>query len=321
VGWLGGTSSLWCSVPRIVSAGEPLDNGSVLTITDVHKRFGDVVALNGAGFAVERGRILGFLGPNGAGKTTMMRVIFDLVHPDGGEVTWNGSPVDAEARLGFGYMPEERGLYPKMKVGSQLVHFARLSGLSHSDARRAVDHWLGVLGIDDRADAKLEELSHGNQQRAQLAAALAPGPELLVLDEPFAGLDPIGVDSLSETLRELSSDGVTIVFSSHQLDLVEDVCQEVAIINEGRVVLDGNLAQIKAQSTRRRLTTDVDGRPWIPDLPDIEVVSNHGQVHCVVPEDAPVADILAAAEAAGRVTRFAFEPPHLTDLFREAVQS
>jgi ABC-2 type transport system ATP-binding protein len=178
-----------------------------------------------------------------------------------------------------------------------------------------------VLGLGGRADAKLEELSHGNQQRAQLAVALAPNPELLVLDEPFAGLDPIGVDSLSEILRELSSAGVTIVFSSHQLDLVEDVCQDVAIINEGRVVLDGNLDEIKARSTRRRLTTDVDGQPWIPDIPGIEVVRNHGQVHCVVPADAPVADILAAAEAAGSVTRFAFEPPYLTDLFREAVQS
>jgi ABC-2 type transport system ATP-binding protein len=297
------------------------DNGSMLKISDVRKRYGDVVALDGAGFSVERGRILGFLGPNGAGKTTMMRVIFDLVRPDTGEVTWNGSSVDAKARLGFGYMPEERGLYPKMKVGSQLVHFARLSGLSRSDASRAVDHWLGVLGLSDRAGAKLEELSHGNQQRAQLAAALTPNPELLVLDEPFAGLDPIGVDSLSAILRGLSSDGVTIVFSSHQLDLVEDVCQEVAIINEGRVVLEGNLGQVKAQSTRRRLTIDVDEQPWIPDIPDIEVVSSHGQEHCVVPADAPIADILAAAEGAGRVTRFAFEPPHLTDLFREAVQS
>ena len=289
-------------------------------MVDVHKQFGDVVALAGAGFSVERGRILGFLGPNGAGKTTMMRVIFDLVHPDEGYVTWNGAPVDAAARLGFGYMPEERGLYPKMKVGGQLIHFARLSGLSRGEATDAVHHWLGVLGLTDRVDAKLEELSHGNQQRAQLAAALAPNPELLVLDEPFAGLDPIGVESFSDTLRELAAGGVTIVFSSHQLDLVEDVCEDVAIIADGRMVLSGNLAEIKTRSTRRRLTIDVDGVPWIPDLPDIEVVENQGQSHSVVSQDAPVAEILAAAEEAGSVSRFAFEPPHLTDLFREAVQ-
>ncbi len=293
----------------------------MLSITGVHKRFGDVVALSGAGFTVERGRILGFLGPNGAGKTTMMRVIFDLVHPDQGKVTWNGSPVDAEARLGFGYMPEERGLYPKMKVGSQLIHFARLSGLSGSEATDAVHHWLGVLGLGDRTDAKLEELSHGNQQRAQLAAALAPNPKLLVLDEPFAGLDPIGVDSLSNTLRELATEGVTIVFSSHQLDLVEDVCQDVAIIADGQIVLDGDLAQIKAESTSRRLSIMVDSSPWVPDLPGVEVVENQGDAHCVVPDDAPVAEILAAAQQHGTVTSFAFEPPHLTDLFREAVRS
>ena len=292
----------------------------MLVIEDVHKRFGDVVALDGATFSVDRGRLFGFLGPNGAGKTTMMRVIFDLVVPDSGVVTWNGEPADAATRLGFGYMPEERGLYPKMKVGSQLTHFARLSGLSQSEAETAVDHWLGVLGLAGRADARLEELSHGNQQRAQLAAALAPGPQLLVLDEPFAGLDPIGVDSLSKILTDLASSGVTIVFSSHQLDLVEDVCQDVAIINQGRIVLAGELNAIKSHSDRRRLTVDVEGRQWVPDLPDVEVVANHGQGHCVVPADAPVAEILAAAEEAGAVTRFAFEPPHLTDLFREAVK-
>jgi ABC-2 type transport system ATP-binding protein len=292
----------------------------MLSISDVYKRFGEVVALDGAGFSVDRGRILGFLGPNGAGKTTMMRVIFDLVVPDSGQVTWNGGPIDAETRLTFGYMPEERGLYPKMKVGSQLTHFARLSGLSQSEAREAVGHWLDALGLGDRADAKLEELSHGNQQRAQLAAALAPNPRLLVLDEPFAGLDPIGVDSLSEILRDLAAGGVTIVFSSHQLDLVEDVCEDVAIINEGRMVLTGRLNSIKSQSKSRRLTVEVDGNPWFPQLPNVDVVSNHDQGHCIVSDDAPVSEILSAAEADGSVTRFAFEPPHLTDLFRQAVK-
>ena len=293
----------------------------MLTMSGIHKQFGDVVALQGASLSVDRGRILGFLGPNGAGKTTMMRVIFGLVRPDQGTVVWDGAPVDASARLNFGYMPEERGLYPKMKVGDQLIHFARLSGLSRTEATAAVHHWLGVLGLGDRLDAKLEELSHGNQQRAQLAAALAPNPELLVLDEPFAGLDPIGVESLSETLRELASEGVTIVFSSHQLDLVEDVCEDVVIIDEGRVVLAGNLAAIKEQSTKRRLTIDVDGKPWVPDLEGVEVVENLGQAHCIVSRDAPVGEFLAAAEDAGSVSRFAFEPPHLTDLFREAVRS
>jgi ABC-2 type transport system ATP-binding protein len=293
----------------------------MLELVNVSKRFGDVVALDGAGFVVESGRILGFLGPNGAGKTTAMRVVFGLVRPESGTVRWNGGPVGPAERLRFGYKPEERGLYPKMKVHDQLVHFSRLSGLSRAEANDAVDHWLGVLGLADRGGGKLDDLSHGNQQRAQLAAALAPNPDLLILDEPFAGLDPIGVESLAETLRELAARGVTIVFSSHQLDLVEDVCQDVAIINEGRVVLSGRLGDIKNHSTKRRLTIDVDGEPWIPEVPGVEVVVGPGPSHCIVDDDAPVADLLAAANAAGTVNRFVFEPPRLTDLFREAVGS
>ena len=291
----------------------------MLQLIDLEKRFGSVVALNGAGFTVDRGRILGFLGPNGAGKTTAMRVVFGLVRPDSGSVRWNGGIVSPADRLRFGYMPEERGLYPKMKVHDQLVHFARLSGLSKSEASAAVDRWLGTLGLSDRGASKLEDLSHGNQQRIQLAAALAPNPELLILDEPFAGLDPIGVESLAGTLRGLASDGVTIVFSSHQLDLVEDVCEDVAIINEGRIVLSGSLDDIKNESSRRRLTIEVDGKPWVPKAAGTTVIDGQGRSHSIVAGDAPIADLLAEANAAGTVNRFMFEPPRLTDLFREAV--
>jgi len=291
----------------------------MLQLIDLEKRFGSVVALNGASFMVDRGRILGFLGPNGAGKTTAMRVVFGLVRPDSGSVRWNGGVVSPADRLRFGYMPEERGLYPKMKVNDQLIHFARLSGLSKSEASAAVDRWLGTLGLSDRGASKLEDLSHGNQQRVQLAAALAPNPELLILDEPFGGLDPIGVESLAGTLRGLASDGVTIVFSSHQLDLVEDVCEDVAIINEGRVVLAGSLDNIKNESSRRRLTIEVDGKPWVPKAAGTTVIDGQGRSHSIVDGDAPIADLLAEANAAGTVNRFMFEPPRLTDLFREAV--
>ena len=293
----------------------------MLELVDVSKRFGDVVALDGAGFVVERGRILGFLGPNGAGKTTAMRAVFGLIRPDTGSVSWNGAPVGAGERLHFGYMPEERGLYPKMKVHDQLVHFSRLSGLSRTEANAAVDRWLGEFGLGERGDAKLDELSHGNQQRVQLAAALAPDPELLILDEPFAGLDPIGVDALTATLRELAAGGVAVLFSSHQLDLVEDVCQDVAIINDGRIVLSGRLDEIKNRSTKRRLKIDVDGESWTPNVPGVKVVDGPGPTHYIIDDDAPVADLLEAANAAGAVNRFVFEPPSLTDLFREAVGS
>lgn len=293
----------------------------MLELVNLCKRFGDVVALDVAGFAVERGRILGFLGPNGAGKTTAMRVVFGLVRPESGSVHWNGGEVGPAERLRFGYMPEERGLYPKMKVRDQLVHFARLSGLTRAEAGDAVDHWLTEFGLADRGASKLEDFSHGNQQRIQLVAALAPNPELLVLDEPFAGLDPIGVASLSGTLKGLASRGVTIVFSSHQLDLVEDVCEDVAIINKGRVVLAGALHEIKNRSSKRRLTVTVDGQPWIPGGSGAAVLDPQGRQHFIVESDAPIADLLAEASAEGTIDRFMFEPPRLTDLFHEAVGS
>jgi ABC-2 type transport system ATP-binding protein len=293
----------------------------VLSVESLAKRYGDIVALDGASFGVSRGRILGFLGPNGAGKTTAMRCVFGLVEPDQGEVRWDDHLVTDGDRLTFGYMPEERGLYPKMRVREQVIHFGRLSGLSRTEAADATDRWLLHLGVFDRGDAKLEDLSHGNQQRVQLATALVHGPVLLVLDEPFAGLDPIGVESLSGTLRELAARGAAIVFSSHQLDLVEDVCQDVAIINRGQVALTGDLDELRARSNRRRLDIVVDGRSWVPEGFGETVVDDNGRPHTAVGRDAPIGEILAAAGAAGVVDRFAFEPPSLTDLFHEAVAS
>ena len=291
----------------------------MLAVRELHKQYGDVVALDGADFVVSPGRILGFLGPNGAGKTTTMRVIFGLVYADSGDVTWAEQTITDAVRRRFGYMPEERGLYPKMEVREQVVHFARLSGMGSQDAVTATNRWLALLGIDDRAKSKVEELSHGNQQRVQLAAALVHDPVLLVLDEPFAGLDPLGVDALSTTLQDLANKGTAIVFSSHQLDLVEDVSQDVAIINRGRVVLSGALDDLKADSTTRRLDIVVNGDRWVPDSGGRVVTDDRGRRHTLVESDAPVGDILAAAGSAGHVDSFSFEPPSLSDLFREAV--
>ncbi len=169
--------------------------------------------------------MFGFVGPNGAGKTTTMRIVLGVLEPDRGEVRWRGKPVDTGMRRRFGYMPEERGLYPKMRVRDQLVHFARLHGMSAAEAVAATDGWLERLGVAERARDRVEELSLGNQQRVQLAAALVHGPELLVLDEPFSGLDPVGVDVLSAVLRDLAGTGVPVIFSSHQLELVERLCE------------------------------------------------------------------------------------------------
>jgi ABC-2 type transport system ATP-binding protein len=292
----------------------------VLEICDLTKRYDDIVALDGVSFTVPPGRIVGFLGPNGAGKTTTMRAIFGLVRPDAGELRWRGRSIGESERGRFGYMPEERGLYPKMKVAEQLTYFAELSGLAGRAAKSAATDWLARLGLGDRGDAHVEELSHGNQQRVQLAAALVHEPELVVLDEPFSGLDPLGVESLAEMLVQIAATGVAVLFSSHQLDLVEDVCQDVVIVDHGRVVLTGEVERLKAASPRRSLEIVVDGAPWVPVLPTGTVTTKQdGRMRALVDASADLGAILASARRAGEVTRFSFEPPSLTDLFLDAV--
>ena len=292
----------------------------MLEIRDLTKRYGDVVALDGASFTVVQGRIVGFLGPNGAGKTTTMRAIFGLVRPDRGEVRWKGNPVGPDERARFGYMPEERGLYPKMKVGDQLTYFAELSGMDGAAARETATGWLQRLGLGDRAEARLEELSHGNQQRVQLAAALVHDPELAVLDEPFSGLDPLGVESMAEMLAQTAATGVAVVFSSHQLDLVEDVCQDVVIIDHGKIVLAGVVEELKAASSHRSLAVTVNGEPYVPVLPSGTVTSKQdGRLRVLVDASVDLEEILASARRAGEVTAFSFEPLSLTDLFLDAV--
>jgi ABC-2 type transport system ATP-binding protein len=294
----------------------------MLEIQGLEKRYGTVVALDGATFTARRGRIVGFLGPNGAGKTTAMRCVFGLVTPDRGEVRWNGKPVDADARLSFGYMPEQRGLYPRMKVGEQLAYFAEQHGLSGKDARAAAIRWLERLGLGDRVTSKTEDLSHGNQQRVQLAAALVHEPELLVLDEPFSGLDPIGIATMTDVLRERAAAGVGVIFSSHQLDLVEDVCEDVVIIDRGRVVSAGSLVELRARSGRHHLDVEVAGSDgaWLDGDGHLQVIERSGdRVKLLVDETMELDALLAQARRAGEVTRFSYEPPRLSELFMEAV--
>ena len=291
----------------------------MLEFHDLSKQFGEVVALDHLSFEVGPGRILGFLGPNGAGKTTAMRCVFGLITPDSGEVTWNGADIDRDSQLRFGYMPEERGLYPKMKVGEQIAYFARLSGMEAKEAMEAAGRWLMRFDLADRSDAKLEELSHGNQQRVQLACALVHNPDVAVLDEPFAGLDPIGMETMTQVLRSLAAGGMTIVFSSHQLDLVADVCRDVVIIDNGRAVLRGEVSELRRLSPIRFLEIDVNGQPWVARVPGVATSSDNGRHRYVLDRTAPIEELLEQARADGEVTRFAFEPPNLTDLFREAV--
>jgi ABC-2 type transport system ATP-binding protein len=217
-------------------------------------------------------------------------------------------------------MPEERGLYPKMKVGDQLTYFAELSGMSAAAAKEATTGWLARLGLGDRSRARLEELSHGNQQRAQLAAALVHHPELAVLDEPFSGLDPLGVEAMAELLTQTAATGVAVLFSSHQLDLVEDVCQDVVIVDHGRIVLAGVVEELKAASPYRSLDIRVDGHRWAPVVASGTVTSKQdGQEQVLVDASVDLEQILASARRVGEVTAFSFEPPSLADLFLEAV--
>ena len=308
------------TVTSTAASSEAAGREVSLELIGLSRRFGSVVALDGLTFSVPPGEVFGFLGPNGAGKTTTMRAIFGVVALEAGQVRWQGQPVTEEARHRFGYMPEERGLYPKMKVGAQLTYLAELSGMSRAAATASAAGWLDRLGLGDRADAKLEELSHGNQQRVQLAAAIVHDPELAVLDEPFSGLDPVGVGSLAEMLMETAAAGMAVVFSSHQLDLVEDVCQDVVIIDHGHVVQAGIVEELKAASPYRSLEVSVNGQPWLPTLPSGTVMSKRdGRTRVLVDTSVDLDEILADARRAGEVTSFSFEPPTLTDLFLEAV--
>ncbi|WP_116449726.1 ABC transporter ATP-binding protein [Blastococcus litoris] len=294
----------------------------MLEFDGLHKSFGDIRVLDGVGFTVAPGSMFGFCGSNGAGKTTTMRIAMGLVRPDAGEVRWRGQPMDQALRRRVGYMPEERGLYPKMKVGEQVAYFARLHGLDGAAATRASDEWVERLGLAARRGDAVEKLSLGNQQRVQLAAALVSRPEVLILDEPFSGLDPIGVDSLAEALLSQAREGVPVVFSSHQLDLVERLCDSVGILARGRMVATGTVEELRRRESGRllRVTAPDAGPDWAAGLPGVRVVSERaGDTVLELADGGDDQAVLAAALRTGRVTHFAWQQPTLVELFREAV--
>jgi ABC-2 type transport system ATP-binding protein len=296
----------------------------MLELRGLTRRYGDLVALDDLSFAVAEGQMFGFVGPNGAGKTTAMRIVLGVLEPDAGEVRWRGRPVDVETRRRMGYMPEERGLYPKMKVHDQLQYFASLHGLSPKVAGDSASYWIERLGVAERAVDRVEQLSLGNQQRVQLAAALVHDPEVLVLAEPFSGLDPVGVDVLAEVLAERAREGIPVIFSSHQLELVERLCEAVAIINRGRLVATGAVAELRSSGRDHRYQVEVAGATgdWAGGLPGTTVIERrNGRVVLAVERDGDEQRVLDAARAAGRVTHFSAVEPTLADLFRQAVQA
>jgi len=298
-----------------------------LQIDHVTKRFGAVQALTDVGLTVEPGELVGFLGPNGAGKTTAMRVVMGLVASDAGSVRWDGSAVTPAVRRSFGYMPAERGMYPKMHVRDQLIYFARIAGSTSADARASADRWMDRLGIAQRAADDVQALSSGNQQRVQLAISLVHSPRLLVLDEPFSGLDPIAVETMKEIIEEQRSAGVAILFSSHQLDLVSDICRSVVVIDSGRIVLAGDVDELRSGATVRHVVVRFAAPcSWTPSgsaedpIGDVSVVQRTDrEVHLRVGSSVAPDGLLADAATAGRVVEFSFRPPDLSEVFLAAV--
>lgn len=305
-----------------------------LQVIGVSRAFGGHVALDEVSFTVRPGRMTGFVGANGAGKTTAMRIILGVLAPDAGQVRLGGRPLTLPVRSRFGYMPEERGLYPKMRVADQLVYLGRVHGLDAATARRRAGDLLETLGLTDRAGDVLHTLSLGNQQRVQVAAALVHDPTALVLDEPFSGLDPLAVDEMGAMLRRRAADGVPVLFSSHQLELVERLCDDVVIIDGGRVVAAGEAGALRSARAGRRYRLVVE----VPDavasgpvaafpeallatVPDAVLVTREGTTLVVeLPDGADEQVLLAAAQARGTVREFARVSPTLAEIFREVVR-
>jgi len=292
----------------------------MLALHGVTKSFGDLVALRDVGFEVAPGRLTGFVGGNGAGKTTSMRIILGVLAADAGQVTLDGAPVTSQDRRRFGYMPEERGLYPKMKVLEQVAYLARLHGFPRTDATARARALLVRLGLGERLDDLVETLSLGNQQRAQLAAALVHEPGVLILDEPFSGLDPMAVDAVAEVLQERAAGGAAVLFSSHQLELVERLCDDLIVIAGGRIRVSGSRADLRARHAGRRYELQADAHAgWVASVPGVDMVQlETGRAVFEADEDT-AQDVLARALGVGPVDGFHRLRPSLADIFREVV--
>ncbi|WP_182172863.1 ABC transporter ATP-binding protein [Flaviflexus equikiangi] len=296
----------------------------MLAIEDLYKSYGPVTALDGLSFHVNPGEMFGFVGSNGAGKTTAMRIILGVLSSDSGRVTWKGQPLDHRTRREIGYMPEERGLYPRMKVGDQLVYLAQLHGVSPAQAVTDMELWTEKLGIEHRRNDLVQTLSLGNQQRVQLAAALVSDPQIMVLDEPFSGLDPVAVDVMSEVLREKTRQGVPVIFSSHQLDLVERLCDRVGIVSAGSMVTVGAIDDLRQTETPEYvLVTRADSQATFEGV-TISAEETRGETLIrtfVTPPGYDEQQILRTAMAAGPVYEFSRRRPHLEELFRHVVST
>ena len=295
---------------------------TTLELKGIAKSYGSRQVLDDISFSVAPGRLTGFVGGNGAGKTTTMRIILGLLAADAGTVTRGGSPLDTEARHQFGYMPEERGLYPKMKVLEQVVYFARLNGFGKADATEKATALLTELGLGERLGEPIQALSLGNQQRAQIAASLVHEPEVLILDEPFSGLDPLAVETVAGVLQERAARGAAVLFSSHQLDVVERLCDELVIIAEGTIRAAGPREQLRERFSEPRWEIDTTGDlGWLRAEPGVRLVDFDGGSAVFDADSDEIAQrVLRRAMEGGEVTRFSPQHPTLSQIFKEVIR-
>ncbi|MDP9823746.1 ABC transporter ATP-binding protein [Nocardioides massiliensis] len=292
----------------------------MLSIHQLTRAYGDKTVLDAVSFEVRPGRMTGFVGANGAGKTTTMRMIVGVLAPTAGDVRWNGAPLSTEQRRSFGYMPEERGLYPGQKVLDQLIFFGQLHGMTRDEARDRAQSLLARLGLTERENDLLETLSLGNQQRVQIAASLIHRPTALILDEPFSGLDPIAVDAMVALLRDEVTPEMPVLFSSHQLDLVERLCDDLVILSGGRLVAAGSVEELQSSQDETYRIRYADGADAgaLRDLPGLRVLDADGSTALVALDSVRPEQALVAAQAVAPVTEFARVVRPLSQIFREA---
>ncbi|AWI11365.1 ABC transporter ATP-binding protein [Caldifermentibacillus hisashii] len=292
-----------------------------LEIEHVSKRFGKYTAVDDLSLSIPEKTIFGFLGANGAGKTTTFRIILGLMDASSGNVSWNGKPVDYSTSDNIGYLPEERGLYPKQKVKEQLIFLARLKGMSKQEAEKELGRWLERFKVPDYADKKVEELSKGNQQKIQFIASVLHKPSLLILDEPFSGLDPINVELLKQAVLDLKESGTTIVFSSHRMEHVEQLCENLCILNKGKTVLQGSLKEIKQSFGKKNLIIHADfDVSFLKEYPGVRksAVTPEG-IQLQIEGEEVAGSILQEIVGRGFIRKFALEEPSLNDIFIEKV--
>ncbi|MBD0379491.1 ABC transporter ATP-binding protein [Paenibacillus sedimenti] len=292
-----------------------------LQVENVTKRYGEKTAVNGIQLRVKQGEIYGLLGANGAGKTTTMRMVLGLIYPDQGQILWNGQGYKEELRTLMGYLPEERGLYPKVKVSEQILYLAELRGLTRKQADAGLKQWLERFGVPEYYNKKVEELSKGNQQKIQFIAAVIHNPDILILDEAFSGLDPVNVELLKTTVKQLRDEGKTILFSSHRMDHVEELCENICILHQSNTVLQGSLKEIKAAFPKERIMLETEQAvEGLTDIPGVTSVEKHLTGYEIRIKDAGAAQhILLHAIGQSSVKRFQIMEPTLNEIFIQKV--